>query len=195
VIVVDLEPQQVIAAEQYARDRKLVIASVILPFSPDIDRGNVPFIFDVPQQVVMMRSAAVASYGLKLTSWPPKGVPELSTETRFRNVDRCPPLLPDDQGAYPYVACHDNAFARMNDKSVWKEGLRDLDAAILGHFDEQLDIKVYPRGWGLKGYHPHIGMADYLSRYGNCPGAQRELKLALLPKDTARKVVGERFAG
>jgi hypothetical protein len=181
VILVDLEPPQVIAAEQFARDRKVVIAAVILPFSPDIDRGSVPFIFDVPQQVVMMRGGAVASYGLKLTSPPPKGVPELARETRFRNVDHCPPLLPEDQGAYPYLACYDNAFFRMNDKTLWKEAVRDLDAAILGRFDEKFDIKVYPRGWGLKGYHPHIGMADYLSRYGNCPGADRELKLALLP--------------
>jgi hypothetical protein len=75
----------------------------------------------------------------------------------------------------------------MKDKSLWKEALRDLDTAILGHFDEQFDIKVYPRGWGLKGYHPHIGLADYLSRYGNCPGAQRELKLALLPKEANKK--------
>ena len=188
VILVDLEPQQVITAEQFARERKVVIASVVLPFTPDVDRGSVPFIFDVPQQVAMMRSTAVGTYGLQLTSWPPKGVSELTRESRFRNVDRCPPLLPDDQGAYPYVACHDNAFSRMNDKSSWQEGVRDLDAAVLGHFDEQFDGKVYPRGWGLKGYHPHIGLADYLSRYGNCRAAQSELKIALLPKDAKKKV-------
>jgi hypothetical protein len=188
VILVDLEPQQIIAAEQFGRERKVIIASVILPFSPDIDRGSVPFIFDVPQQVAMMRSAAVASYGLHLTSWPPKGVSELARESRFRNVDRCPPLVREDEGAYPYVACHDNAFQRMDDKKSWQEGVRDLDAAVLGHFDEQFDGKVYLRGWGYKGYHPHIGLADYLSRYGNCPGAQRELKIALLPKDAKQKV-------
>jgi hypothetical protein len=187
VILVDLEPQQVIAAEQFARDRKVVIAAVILPFSPDIDRGSVPFIFDVPQQVAMMRRDAIPFYGLKLTSRPPKGVPDLSRESRFRNVDQCLPLLPDDQGANPYIACHDNAFARMSDKNAWHDGVRDLDAALLGRFDEKLDARVYPRGWGLKGYHPHIGLADYLSRYGNCRGAQQELKIALLPKDEKKK--------
>jgi hypothetical protein len=187
VLVVDLTPQQVIAAEQFARDRKLVIASVILPSSPDIDRGSVPFIFDMPQQVAIMRSAAVSSYGLRLKSSSPKGVPELGRETRFRNVDRCPPLVRDDEGAYPYVVCHDNAFARIDDKKSWQEAVRDLDAAVLGHFGEQFDARAYPRGWGFKGYHPHIGLADYLSRYGNCPGAQRELKIALLPKDTKKK--------
>jgi hypothetical protein len=187
VIVVDLTPQQVIAAEQFARERNLVIASVILTLFPDIDRGSVPFIFDVPQQVAMMRSLAVSSYGLRLKSFSPKGVPELARETRFRNVDRCAPLVRDDEGAYPYVVCHDNAFARMDDKKSWQEGVRDLDTALLGHYDDQLDVKVYPRGWGLKGYHPHIGLADYLSRYGNCPGAQRELKIALMPKDAKKK--------
>jgi hypothetical protein len=190
VIVVDLTPQQVIAAEQFARNRKLVIASVILPTSPDIYRGNVPFIFDVPQQVAMMRPRAVSSYGLRWKSPPPKGVPELGRETRFRNVDLCPPLVRDDRddgSKQPYVVCHDNAFARLNDKKSWQEGVRDLDAALLGQFVEQYDARVYPRGWGLKGYHPHIGLADYLSRYGNCAGAQRELKIALMPKDAKKK--------
>jgi hypothetical protein len=186
IILVDLEPQQIIAAEQFARDRKVVIASVVLVSSPDIDRGSVPFIFDVPQQVAMMRSKAVASYGLTSSS-PLKGVSEVA-QSRFRNVDVCPPLLREDESAHPYFTCHDNAFRRMDDKNAWQEGVRDLDAAILGHFDEQFDLKVYPRGWGLKGYHPHIGLADYLSRYGNCEGAQRELKRALLPKDAKKKV-------
>jgi hypothetical protein len=201
VILVDLEPQQIIAAQQFARDRRVVIASVILPFATAIDRGSIPFVFDVPQQVAMTRSAAVKSYGLRLTSFPPKGVSELTRESRFRDVDICPPLLPDDQGAYPYVACHDNAFHRIDDqkpgkkplmeaeklKELLNEGLRELDTAILGHFDEQYDGRVYPRGWGLKGYHPHIGLADYLSRYGNCRGAQSELRIAWLPKDEKEK--------
>ncbi|HXH93035.1 MAG TPA: hypothetical protein VNN25_15745 [Thermoanaerobaculia bacterium] len=190
VILVDLAPQQVIAAEQFARDKKVVIASV-LPSSTNIDRGSVPFIFDVQQQVVMVRSASISSYGLNWTSSRPKGVPELAGESRFRNVDSCPPLLPDDRDAYPYVACHDNAFARMNDKSAWHEGVRDLDTAILINFEEKFDARVYPRGWGLKGYHPHIGLADYLSRYGNCEGAQRELKIALLPKDAKTRAALE----
>jgi hypothetical protein len=187
VILVDVEPQQVIAAEQFARDRRVVIAAVILPFSPDIDRGSVPFILDVPQQVAIMRPDAILFYGLKLTSGASKRVADLGRESRFRNVDQCLPLLPEDRGANSYIACHDNAFARMNDKNAWHDGVRDLDAALLGRFDEKLDARVYPRGWGLKGYHPHIGLADYLSRYGNCTGAIRELKIALLPKDAKKK--------
>jgi len=193
VILVDLEPQQVIAAEQFARERKVVIAAVILPFAPDIDRGSVPFIFDVPQQVAMMRRDAIGSYGLKLTNGSPKGVPDLMRESRFRNVDQCLPLLPEDRGANPYIACHDNAFARMNDKNAWHDGVRDLDTALLGRFDEKLDARVYPRGWGLKGYHPHIGLADYLSRYGNCRGAQQELKMAVLPKEADKKALETRM--
>jgi hypothetical protein len=192
VILVDLEPHQTIAAEQYGRDFHLVVAAVRLPFSPDIDRGGVPFIFDWINQEILTRNAAIERYGLKWTSRPPKGVKELT-----RDVDSCPPLAAEDQDAYPYVACHDNAYARMTDKKAkdrlrdldkasLQDGLRDLDAAVGVHFDEEYDTRSHPRVWGLKGYYPHIGVAYYMSQYGNCRAAKSELKIArarVVPKD------------
>ena len=175
IIITDLLPQQVVAVEQFARDRKVVVIAVI---SRRPDAGGVPFAFDPVKQAAFARYRALRRCDLDFQTLPPKmPMAVLDNDPAYQDIDRCTPMDPADKLANPEVICHRNAFATIESqkREVWESAIRDLDVAMLHVFTEQEDHRQYPRGWGRDGYHPHVGLADYLSKFGNCPAARREL--------------------
>jgi hypothetical protein len=175
VILTDLLPDQVIAAEHFARATKVALIAVV---SRRPAGGGIPFAFDPVTQVAFVRHRALRHYGLDLQSMPPK-VPMvlLDTEDAYKDVDRCVPALdPSNTRANPEVVCHDNAFATIASKNRddWEKAVRNLDVALLHVFEEAKDHKKF-RGWGREAYHPHIGLIEYLLKFRNCSDARREL--------------------
>ncbi len=183
VILNELQPQQIIAAEQFARDfaetqgSGVVLVSVVFR-KPE--RGRIPFAFDPDGQVGFARMHALGAYQLKLRSMKlERPLVPLDRDPAYQDLDQCKPLDPKDRGANPEVICHHNAFANIDSPNYGlQNGILDLEVAVLHVFDEEFDHRVYPRGWGREGYHPHVGLADYLSRSGACAAAGRELKRA-----------------
>jgi hypothetical protein len=175
VILTDLEPDQVLAAEHFALDAKVVLIAIV---SRRPEGGGVPFAFDPVRQVAFVRQRALRRYGLGLQSMPPKlPMVMLDTDDAYKDVDQCaPPHDPANNRANPEVVCHDNAFATLasTKREEWLKGIRDLDVAVLHAPNEAKDHKAF-RGWGRGAYHPHIGLVEYLLKLSNCKAAWREL--------------------
>ena len=197
VIVTDLLPQQIIGVEQFARESRVVVISLV---SAMPDRGRVPFAFDGFNQVGFARLEALAPYQLQMKTTPPRRqtvlrLELLDSDLPYQAFDQCTPMNPKDNSFSPEVICHRNAFALLESQAsnTLQEGIRDLEVAVLHVFDEELDHRLYPRGWGREGYHPHVGLADYLSRFGACASVTRELALAKHSNDTVKKNIEERI--
>ena len=175
VILTDLLPDQVLAAEHFALDAKVVLVAVV---SRRPEGGGVPFAFDPVRQVAFVRQRALRRYGLDLQSMPPKlPMVLLDTDDAYRDVDQCAPARdPAEVRANPEVVCHDNAFATIASKNRddWQKAVRDLDVAVLHAPEEAKDHKVF-RGWGRGEYHPHVGLVEYLLKFPDCSAAWREL--------------------
>lgn len=178
LLITDLAPDQVVAAEHFARREKIPLIAVV---SRRPSGGSVPFAFDPVRQVAFLRYRALRQSDLDLQTMPPKmPFAMLDSEKAYQEIDRClPPHDPADVLAKPEMICHDNAFATVNsrDRDDWQRGVRDLDVAVLHAFNEERDHKKYVRGWGRGGYHPHVGLIEYLLKFSNCPAARRELPL------------------
>jgi hypothetical protein len=176
LVITDLEPDQVLAAEHFARKEKIVLVAIV---SRRPEGGSVPFAFDPQRGVAFLRYRALRLSNLDLQTMPPK-MPfvMLDSEKAYEEVDRCLPD-PTNKRAKPEMICHDNAFANFGSKErdKWQRGVRDLDVAVLHAFEEEKDHKKYVRGWGRDAYHPHIGLIEFLLKFRNCPAARRELPL------------------
>jgi len=197
VIVTDLLPQQIIGVEQFARESRVVVVALV---SAMPERGRIPFAFDGFNQVGFARRQALAPYQLQMKTPPPRRqtvlrLELLDSDLPYQDFDQCTPLNPKDNSFSPEVICHRNAFALIESPAndTLEKGIRDLEVAVLHVFDEELDHRLYPRGWGREGYHPHVGLADYLSRFGACASVTRELALAKHPNATVKTNIETRI--
>lgn len=181
IVLADLLPQQVVAVEQFARDYGVVLVSLVTE-SPE--RGRVPFAFDPGKHVGFVRIDSLGTYGLSIQRPNPHPLASLASAP-FEDLDRCAPPDPRMKLERTENICSSSAYKRRDSESrgVWTNAIVDLDVAMLYAFDEQLDHRKYTRAWGREGYHPHIGLAEYLSRFGDCGGVARELLRAHFADD------------
>ena len=203
VVIADLLPQQVLVVEQFARDygQTHPFGVVLVSLVADMPgRGRMPFAFDPDKRAGFVRIRALGTFHLAMRTMPPKHpLVLLDHDAPFEELDRCSPLEPRTKGSNPEVICNSNAYKMLDSPSrdAWANAIVDLEVAVLHVFDEELDHRKYPRGWGREGYHPHVGLADYLSRFGYCAAVRRELSLARFVDDPAageeRRKVTERL--
>jgi hypothetical protein len=183
VVVADLLPQQVVIVEQFARDYAqtnpfgFVLISLI---ADTLERGRMPFVFDPRRRAGFVRKPALGPYILKLKTSSRHPLVELDSAPPFDDLDRCVPLEARTKGEKQEVICTTNAFKVLDSPSrdVWVREIVDLEVAALYAFDERLDYRKYERAWGRDGYHPHVALAGYLSKLGDCAAVTRELLLA-----------------
>lgn len=182
VVVADLLPQQVVVVEQFARDYAQTNPFgfvLVLLIADKLERGRMPFAFDPDKNAGFVRKRALGVYYLDMKKSSRQPLLALDV-TPYQDLDQCVPLEKQTSGKKMEVICTANAD-KMRDspsRDVWIREIVDLEVAVLYAFDEQSDHPKYMRAWGREEYHPHVALAGYLSKMGDCAAMTRELLLA-----------------
>jgi len=178
IVISGLATAEVVTVEQFVRHQHRAQHRIAI-VATTTDVRSAPFAV-TKDNVAYARLQALKSYGL-LDGAPRAGatiIDRTPVQPGYRTWVHCIPRTPrDGETVSDEGVCYRNAIARRNAtaRPAWEEAIGDLAVAIMLDPKEAVDKVIYKRGWGYERYFPRLGLADFLSRLGDCNAVHREL--------------------